>query len=172
MSKLTALIHSQNHSPANRIRRASKFKRSFKPRIRRLDLESSVLENVLCPKGKNNPEIRTEKFYSYEIKKTSKIFSPSKKDFLIKSALIFGSEVEEIERARLLDWMIQVFRVLKKSSDQTFFQAIRIIDHYFLEKERLNLAIKKDDVHLLSLGGIFLASKLEDVVPVKMYQIV
>ena len=68
--------------------------------------------------------------------------------------------------------MIQVFRVLKKSSDQTFFQAIRIIDHYFLEKERLNLAIKKDDVHLLSLGGIFLASKLEDVVPVKMYQIV
>jgi hypothetical protein len=37
-------------------------------------------------------------------------------------------------RTRLMDWMIQVFRVLGNSSPQTFFIASSLLDRYFEAK--------------------------------------
>ena len=42
-----------------------------------------------------------------------------------------GHCVTQDQRYRMVDWMVQVFRVLKKSSPNTFFQAINIMDGYF-----------------------------------------
>jgi hypothetical protein len=39
--------------------------------------------------------------------------------------------ISEMNRARMIDWMIQVFRVLKKSCAKTFFLAQYIMDEYF-----------------------------------------
>jgi len=34
----------------------------------------------------------------------------------------------------MIDWMIQVFRYLNKSSDRTFFLAVSILDSFFAAK--------------------------------------
>ena len=55
-------------------------------------------------------------------------------DFEAEPDFINGSEVDEDQRCRLLDWMIQVFRVLKKSTVETYFLTLRILDTFFVEK--------------------------------------
>jgi len=37
-------------------------------------------------------------------------------------------------RSRMVDWMIQVLRVLKVSCDFTYFLAISLMDRYFEQK--------------------------------------
>ena len=40
-------------------------------------------------------------------------------------------------RAKLIDWYVQVFRVFKKSTEKTFFQAVSLLDRYVIESVRL-----------------------------------
>eukprot|EP00347_Sterkiella_histriomuscorum_P012796 403367193 len=44
-------------------------------------------------------------------------------------------KVKPTHRIKMVDWMIQVLRVLQTPSVQTYFQAIYIMDKYFLEKQ-------------------------------------
>ena len=64
--------------------------------------------------------------------------------------------------------MVQVFRVLKKSSPHTFFQAINIMDGYFRKQKELQVVIPKSELHMVGIVSILLSSKLEDVIPIFM----
>lgn len=39
-------------------------------------------------------------------------------------------------RAKLIDWYVQVYRVFKKSTEKTFFQAVSLLDRYVIESVR------------------------------------
>ena len=41
------------------------------------------------------------------------------------------TDLSDENRTRLLDWMIQVFRVVEYSSPSTFFVAASVLDRYF-----------------------------------------
>jgi hypothetical protein len=41
------------------------------------------------------------------------------------------TDLSDENRTRLLDWMIQVFRVVENSSPSTFFVAASLLDRYF-----------------------------------------
>jgi len=68
----------------------------------------------------------------------------------------------------MVDWMIQVFRVLKVSSDQTFFLAISLMDRYFEAKQKESVCLKKSQLHSIGLVCVFISSKYEDVIPIHM----
>ena len=80
--------------------------------------------------------------------------------------------INESYRRKLVDWIIQVFRALKKSSTQTFLTSMSIIDRYFLFKRKTNESLGKLEMHELGLTAILMSSKLEDVRPIHMQQII
>ncbi len=69
----------------------------------------------------------------------------------------------------MIDWMIQVFRVLNRSQDKTLFQAVGILDGFFGASKE---PISREDLHLFGVVSVFLSSKIEDVVPIFMNDII
>ena len=67
-------------------------------------------------------------------------------------------------RARMVDWMIEVLTNFK-CDDQTFFIAISLLDRYF---KNCNQTKEVSDLHLTGVTAMFVASKFEDIYPLKM----
>jgi hypothetical protein len=67
-------------------------------------------------------------------------------------------------RTKMVDWMIEVLTVYK-SEAETFFLAVGIMDSYI---DETTLILKSEDVHLIGMVSMFIASKFEDVIPIRM----
>lgn len=67
-------------------------------------------------------------------------------------------------RARMVDWMIEVLTNFR-CDDQTFFIAVSLMDRYFK-----NAVLRKEvsDLHIVGVTSMFIASKFEDIYPLKM----
>jgi hypothetical protein len=63
----------------------------------------------------------------------------------------------------MIDWMINVFRVIKDFSAKTLFLSVAILDSFLEETQKQDISIKDDLLYLLGLGSIFIASKYEEV---------
>ena len=64
----------------------------------------------------------------------------------------------------MVDWMIEVLTNFK-CDDQTYFIAVAIMDRYFkMKKETLEVS----NLHVVGVAAMFLASKYEDIYPLKM----
>lgn len=68
----------------------------------------------------------------------------------------------------MVDWMAEVLYTFK-TSDQTFFLAINIMDRYFKQIED---GLTSADLHLVGVVSMFIASKYEDVIPLLMRTII
>jgi cyclin A len=67
-------------------------------------------------------------------------------------------------RARMVDWMIEVLTNFK-CEDQTFFLAISLLDRYLKNKRECQ---EIADLHIMGVTTMFIASKYEDIYPLKM----
>lgn len=67
-------------------------------------------------------------------------------------------------RARMIDWMIEVLTNFK-CDDQTFFLAVGLMDRYFKNKPETR---EISDLHIIGVTCMFIASKYEDIYPLKM----
>lgn len=67
-------------------------------------------------------------------------------------------------RARMIDWMIEVLTNFK-CDDQTFFLSVSLIDRYFKLKSDVR---EISDLHVIGVTCMFIASKYEDIYPLKM----
>ena len=67
-------------------------------------------------------------------------------------------------RARMIDWMIEVLTNFK-CDDQTFFLAVSLLDRYFKAKTETR---EISDLHIIGVTAMFIASKYEDIYPLKM----
>lgn len=67
-------------------------------------------------------------------------------------------------RARMVDWMIEVLTNFR-CDDQTFFLSVSLMDRYFK-----NCQGRKEvsDLHVVGVTAMFIASKFEDIYPLKM----
>ena len=77
-------------------------------------------------------------------------------------------KVTPTQRAKMIDWMLEVLNAYKQE-DQTFFLAVSIHDRY------LKCAAKelvRDDLHLIGVTCMFIASKYEDYRPLEMQDLV
>ena len=64
----------------------------------------------------------------------------------------------------MVDWMVEVLNNFK-CDDQTFFLAVSLIDRFF---KNSNSNKQPKDLHLIGLTCMFIASKFEDIYPLKM----
>lgn len=67
-------------------------------------------------------------------------------------------------RARMVDWMIEVLTNFR-CDDQTFFLAVSLLDRYF---KNCNTPKQVGDLHITGVTCMFVASKFEDIYPLKM----
>jgi len=67
-------------------------------------------------------------------------------------------------RTKMVDWMIEVL-VVYHSDEPTLFLAVHIMDQYFAKSKA---ALSNNDVHLIGITCLFIASKMEDIIPLRM----
>jgi len=67
-------------------------------------------------------------------------------------------------RARMTDWMIEVLTNFK-CDDQTYFLAVNLQDRYL---KNIKGTMEVSDLHILGVTCMFVASKYEDIFPLKM----
>ena len=64
----------------------------------------------------------------------------------------------------MIDWMIEVLTNFK-CDDATFFCAVSLLDRYFKNKSQRR---EISDLHIIGVTCMFIASKYEDIYPLKM----
>jgi hypothetical protein len=74
-------------------------------------------------------------------------------------------KVTERMRTRMIDWMIEVLTNYK-CDDNTFFLAVNTMDRY-LKALTVN-SIQPAELHLLGVATMFMASKYEDIYPLRL----
>ena len=67
-------------------------------------------------------------------------------------------------RGRMIDWMIEVLTNFK-CDDQTFFLSVSLMDRYFKNCQDVKAV---GDLHIIGVTCMFIASKYEDILPLKM----
>lgn len=67
-------------------------------------------------------------------------------------------------RTKMVNWMLEVFHSFK-SNEETIFCAVKILDKYIWKTEDL---LKNEDIHLIGIVCMYLASKTYDIVPIQM----
>lgn len=77
---------------------------------------------------------------------------------------LFRHKITPALRARMIDWMIEVLTNFK-CDDQTFFLAVSLLDRYFKNKSDMR---EVADLHIIGVTTMFIASKYEDIYPLKM----
>ena len=68
----------------------------------------------------------------------------------------------------MIDWMYEVLTAFKMS-EQTFFLSVQYMDRYIAESDK---NIDLDQLHLIGITCMFIASKYEDITPLYMQTIV
>lgn len=90
------------------------------------------------------------------------------KDLEVKSAInskfLSRHKLDPCVRTKMVDWMIEVLYAYN-SDAPTFFLAVHIMDLY-VSRSKLNLS--NNDVHLIGVTCLYLASKMEDIIPLRM----
>lgn len=71
-------------------------------------------------------------------------------------------------RTKMVDWMIEVLSVYR-SENETFFLSVTIMDMFIQKSTKI---LTTDEIHLLGLTSMFIASKFEDVFPIRMSSLV
>ena len=72
-----------------------------------------------------------------------------------------------IMRIKIIDWMLLIFNSYN-SEPSSFFSAVHYFDSY-IKNSKFN--IYDDDIHLIGISCIFLASKMEDIIPLHLNQV-
>jgi hypothetical protein len=73
-------------------------------------------------------------------------------------------KITERMRAKMIDWMIEVLGNYN-CDENTFFLAVNIMDRYFHNCQE---TLKTDDLHLIGICSMFIASKFYDIFPIKL----
>lgn len=125
----------------------------------------------------NEKSIKNNKYYlSREIALTVEkygrdIFSCVKNNepkFLIPMNYMDKHSLSPYARERMVDWMVEVFSVYK-CDPGTFELAVHIMDCYISKTKK---KLKDEDIHLIGLTCIYISSKVEDIIPLRMSHIV
>ena len=73
-------------------------------------------------------------------------------------------KVTPVLRSRMVDWMIEVMTNFR-CDDQTFFIALSLMDRFFDQKQR---TLEVSELHVTGVAAMFIASKYENIYPLKM----
>jgi hypothetical protein len=83
------------------------------------------------------------------------------KNFLI------NHKITERMRVRMIDWMIEVLSNYN-CNELTYFESVNIMDRYFKICGNKKIIVQPNDLHLIGVTSMFIASKYQDISPLKL----
>ena len=75
--------------------------------------------------------------------------------------------IRSSSRTKIVNWMMVIFACYP-SEPLSFFLAVEIMDNYL---QKTNKIYNENDIHLIGIVSIYLASKMEDIIPLHMVDI-
>ena len=99
--------------------------------------------------------------YSYSI-----LESLLKDDFTVVN-FFENHKITPRMRTRMADWMIEVLSNYN-CDDLTYFESINVMDRYFKECENRKIILEPEDLHLIGVTSMFIASKYHDIRPLRL----
>jgi len=73
-------------------------------------------------------------------------------------------KIESNIRTKMIDWMLEVLYAYNSDSP-TIFLAVHLMDTYFAKSK---VILTNNDVHLTGMTCLYIASKMEDIIPLRM----
>ena len=83
------------------------------------------------------------------------------------SNFLFKHRINEKMRQRMTDWMIEVLSNYH-CDELTYFESVNIMDRYFKSCSIKNIILNPNDLHLIGVTCMFIASKYYDIYPLKL----
>ena len=148
-----------------------------------LDLKISTSDNPENKSSKNSQNKNKElKFFGvseYYIKEISEELISKYGKYFLKSFDYKNLEIPPSDfmakhkinpkiRTKMVNWMLEVFHSFK-SNEETIFCAIKIMDKFLWKSKEI---IKNEDIHLIGIVCIYLASKTYDLIPIQMNNLI
>jgi hypothetical protein len=76
-------------------------------------------------------------------------------------------KISERLRTQMVDWMIEVLSSYH-CDESTFFESVNIMDNYFKACQYHNKILQPQDIHLIGVTSMFIASKYQDIYPLRL----
>lgn len=153
----------------------SSFKYKSKIKFQEKNYSSYNLENLLInvniSENKNN-NIEKDEYREMFSKYVRDDYSNSilesllKDDYISKNFLEFHKITPRM-RTRMADWMIEVLSNYN-CDDLTYFESINLMDRYFVECQKRKIILFPEDLHLIGVTSMFIASKYHDIRPLRL----
>lgn len=91
-------------------------------------------------------------------------FNKELEDSLILPEVLARHNIDSLTRTKMVDWMIEVLSAYP-SDPQTVFLAVHIMDSYLAKAQEV---FNNEDIHLIGVVSMYIASKMEDIIPLRM----
>lgn len=78
--------------------------------------------------------------------------------------MLLHHEISSSLRSKMVDWMIEVLSSYKMT-EETFFKSVFVMDAYM---KRASAKLEVKDLHLVGVAAMFIASKYEEIHPLKL----
>jgi hypothetical protein len=75
--------------------------------------------------------------------------------------------ISSTSRTKMINWMMEIFASYS-SEPLSFFLSVEIMDNYLQKTKKIYY---ENDIHLIGMACIYLASKMEDIIPLHMVHI-
>ena len=77
-------------------------------------------------------------------------------------------KINPMIRSKMVNWMLEVFHSFK-SNEETTFCAVKLMDKYIWKCKN---ELKSEDIHLIGMVCMYLASKTYDMIPIQMNNLI
>ena len=84
--------------------------------------------------------------------------------FKIPPNFLEKHDISPYIRTKMIDWMIEVLSVFD-SSDETFFLSVNVFDLFLYKAKSV---YRNDQVHLIGMAAMFIASKFQEIWPITL----
>ena len=88
--------------------------------------------------------------------------------FKIPSNFLNRHKINPYIRTKMIDWMIEVLSVFG-STEETFFLSVNIMDLFLWKTQNI---YKSENIHLIGVAAMFIASKFQEIYPISLNQFV
>jgi hypothetical protein len=130
------------------------------------------INDIKKEKCKNNEKYYLSREIAFTVEKYGReMFSTLKENeskFLIPINYMDRHKLTPMARERMVNWMVEVFSVYK-CGPGTFELAVHIMDSFISKSKKI---LFDEDIHLIGLTCIYISSKVEDIIPLRMSHIV
>ena len=82
-------------------------------------------------------------------------------------AFLKSHHISSSSRTKMVNWMMEIFASYA-SEPLSFFLAVEIMDNYLQKTKNI---YRENDIHLIGMACIYMASKMEDIIPLHMVHI-